>query len=69
MRKSTVNTKVKEGGGAPGAREDISLQSVEKTMLEQISTLQPMEDSMPEQVDISSRNCGLWRAHRGADIS
>lgn len=41
------------GGGAPGAPADIPLQPREETPLEQTPTLQPMEDPMPKQADIS----------------
>jgi len=63
-----VDTKLRaEGGvgGAPGARADIPFQSLERTKveqlfpcrswkvtLEQIYTLQPMENPMMEQLDI-----------------
>ena len=57
-----------EGGGrdALGARAEIPLQPVEKTMEKKIVPLQPMEDPMLEQVDASWGNCGSWRAHAGA---
>jgi len=44
-----------EGGGrdALGARAEIPLQPVEKTMEKKIVPLQPMEDPMLEQVDAS----------------
>lgn len=36
------------------------------SVLEQISTLQPVEDHMPQQVFISWRNCGSWIVHARA---
>lgn len=45
-----VNTKAREegeGGVVPGSGAGISLQPVERTTLEQISTLQPMESPRP----------------------
>jgi len=63
-RNNSADTKVsKEGaeGGAPGSRAEIPLQPMEKTMMRQLVSLQPMEvhngadihsqrveDSMPE---------------------
>lgn len=38
-----------------------SIQPVEGTAPKQISTLWPMECPIPEKVDISWRNCGLWK--------
>ncbi|KAJ7425709.1 rna-directed dna polymerase from mobile element jockey-like [Willisornis vidua] len=38
-------------------------------MLEQMTTLQPVEDSRPEQVDNPQRNCGLWRGQTGDAFS
>lgn len=53
VRNSSVNTKVREGGGTPGAEQIPTLQPVEGTTLEQISTLQPIvEDPMPQQMDM-----------------
>lgn len=68
-RNNSIETKVKEEGGegdAPGARAEIILQFKENTMvmnivplqpmedhLEQISTLHPVEDSKPEQEDVT----------------
>ena len=66
-RNNPINTTVSEegrGGGALGTRADIPLQPVVRTMVklfpcspwkitvDQVSTLQPMEDPMPEQVDV-----------------
>lgn len=54
-RNDPANTKVREArgwGGAPGNGAEILLQFMEGTMPEQMSTLQPMEDLMPEEVDI-----------------
>ena len=45
-RNNSADTKVREeggGGGAPGARAEIPLQSVVKTMARQPVPLQPME--------------------------
>ena len=73
MRNSSADTKVSEeggGGGAPGARAEIPLQPVVKTMVRQAVPLQamevndgadvhlqPMEDPTLEQVDARQR---LW---------
>lgn len=38
------------------------MQLPERTVVEQISILQPVEDPMPELVDTSRKICGLWRA-------
>lgn len=43
------------GGGSPGTGAEISLLPVEKTMLEQIFKLLPMEDSRLPQVDLPWR--------------
>jgi len=60
-RNSSADTNVggeARGGGAPGTGTEIPLQPAEKTMvrqvvlLEKMSTLQPVEDSMLEQVDM-----------------
>lgn len=48
-------------GGVGGA--GIFLQPVERTMVQQISILQPVKDPMPELVDTSRKICGLRRAH------
>ena len=66
-RNNSADTKVSEGGGgggAPGARAEIPLQPLVKTMVRQAvplqpmevhggadTHLQPMEDPTPEQVD------------------
>ena len=71
MRNHSADTKVKEeggGGGAPGARAEIPLQPMLKTMVRQAVPLQPMEvhggadihlqpveDPTPEQVDARRR--------------
>ncbi|GAB0190694.1 acid sphingomyelinase-like phosphodiesterase 3b [Grus japonensis] len=68
-RNSPADTQVSEGGGgAPGARAEIPLQPLEKTMVKQAVPLQPMEvdggadthlqpveDPMLEQVDAQRR--------------
>ena len=70
-RNNSADTKVSEeggGGGAPGARAEIPLQLVVKTMVRQAVPLQPMEvnggadihlqpteDPKPEQVDARGR--------------
>ena len=54
-RNNSADTEVGEeggGGGAPGAGAEIPLQPVVKTMVRQAGPLQPMEDPMPEQVDM-----------------
>lgn len=69
MRQSSENTKIREergGGSVPNAGPEIplkpgrdhngagvSLQTVEKSVVDQVFTLQPMEDPMPKQVGIS----------------
>ncbi|GAB0180141.1 hypothetical protein GRJ2_000479400 [Grus japonensis] len=69
--RNSADTKVSAdggGGGAPGARAEIPLQPVEKTMVRQAVPLQPMEDDdgadihlqpvedpTPEQVDARRR--------------
>ena len=70
-RNHSAGTKVREeggGGGAPGARAEIPLQPMVKTMVRQVVPLQPMEvnggadvhlqpveDPTPEQVDARRR--------------
>ncbi|PKU43327.1 protein pxr1-like [Limosa lapponica baueri] len=70
-RNNSADTKVseeEEGGGAPGARAEIPLQSMVKTMVRQAVPLQPievnggtdihlqpMEDPTPEQVGAQRR--------------
>lgn len=53
-------TKVSEEGegriGVPDAKAEIPLQHVERAMLEEVFTLQPMEDPTVEQAHISGRN-------------
>lgn len=51
------------GGDDGGA--GIFLQPVDRTMVEQISILQPVEDPMPELLDTSRKICDLWKAHGG----
>jgi len=53
VRNSSVSMEVREGGGrggAPGAREEIPLHLLEKTMVDQGP----------------SKNCGPWEVHTGA---
>ena len=73
MGNSPADTKVREeggGGGAPGARAEIPLQPVVKTMVRQAVPLQPtevhggadihpqpMEHPMPEQVNVPEGSC------------
>lgn len=54
MRNSRAN-KVKEGGGGgtPGTSAGISLQLMERTIVQQIFTVQLVEDPTLEQLDIS----------------
>lgn len=70
MWSSPANTKVNEEGGrgrgSLHAKVAFVLQHMERTMFKQISTLHPVEDSTPEQADISGRNCSLWRIHTEA---
>ncbi|GAB0188319.1 hypothetical protein GRJ2_001297200 [Grus japonensis] len=71
-RNNSADTKVSEGGGggAPGARAEIPLQPMEKTVVRQAVPLQPMqddggadihlqlmEDPTPEQVDAPKGSC------------
>ncbi|KAK4806933.1 hypothetical protein QYF61_027300 [Mycteria americana] len=73
-RNNRADTKVSEeggGGGVPGARAEIPLQPVVKTMVRQVVPLQPvvktmlrqavplqpMEDPMPEQMDVPKGGC------------
>jgi len=69
-RKNSADTKVSEEGGAPGTRAEIPLQPMKKTMVRQAVPLQPlevhsgadihlqpMEDSMSEQVDAPEGGC------------
>lgn len=44
----------------------ISLKPVKRTVVEQVSTLQPVEDITPEQVSVWKS--GPWRAYTGADF-
>lgn len=64
MRNSGVNTKTRGGGGggAAGARASASVQPMGRTRVEEISTLQAMEDPTAEQVDISWRICSLCKS-------
>jgi len=70
MRRNPANTKVNEEGGegkgASDAKAEMPLQHMERTVLEQISILQPMEHPTLELVDTSRRNSSLWRTHAGA---
>lgn len=43
----------RKGGSAPGAGAESPLQPMERTTLEQIPTLQPVEDPMLAQVNVS----------------
>lgn len=57
-RNDPADTKVREEGGgrdAPGAGAENPLQTVGRTMVEQISTLQPLEDTTPERMDIPGK--------------
>ncbi|GAB0209021.1 epimerase family protein SDR39U1 [Grus japonensis] len=82
-RNNYADTKVSEegeGGGAPGTRAEIPLQSVVKTMVRQAVPLQSMEvnggadihlqpvgDPMPEQVDMCPMEAATpWEARAGA---
>lgn len=70
MRNSGVNTKIRGGGGgAAGARANASLQPMGRTRVEEISTLQAMEDPTAEQVYISWRICSLCKVHTEAVLS
>lgn len=55
---------VGEGGGAPGTRAEIPLQSIVKTMVSQDVALQPME--VCSGADSSHT---LWKAHARTDNS
>ena len=78
---NSTDTKASEGGGggALGARAEIPLQPVGKTIVKQVVPLQPMEvntgaeiplrpveDPMPEQVDGPGEGCDCGRAQAGA---
>ena len=81
-RDNSADTKVREeggGGGAPGARAEIPLQPVVKTMVRQAVPLQPMEGLQWSRYPPAA--CGgphagaggcpkeavtLWKAHAGA---
>ncbi|GAB0204530.1 acid sphingomyelinase-like phosphodiesterase 3b [Grus japonensis] len=84
-RNSPADTKVSAGGagGAPGARAEIPLQPMVKTMVRQAVPLQPMEvhsgadihlqpveDPTPEQVETPEGACGPMErgAHAGAGL-
>ncbi|GAB0176467.1 AN1-type zinc finger protein 5-like [Grus japonensis] len=72
-RNNSADTQVNEeggGGGAPGAKAEIPLQPMEKAMVRQVVSLQPMEvnggadihlqpleDPTPEQVDAPKGGC------------
>ncbi|GAB0209697.1 potassium/sodium hyperpolarization-activated cyclic nucleotide-gated channel 1 [Grus japonensis] len=59
-RNNSAGTKVSEEGGiggAPGARAEIPLQPVEKTIVKQAVALQPVEDPTVEQVDAPEGGC------------
>ncbi|KAM9590860.1 uncharacterized protein ACIBXB_005909 [Morphnus guianensis] len=69
-RNNSADTKVSEGGGAPGARAEIPLQPMVKTVVRQAVPLQPMEvhsgadihlqpveDPTLEQVDVPEGGC------------
>lgn len=69
MRTNPVNTKARAGRGRegdPGDGAEIPRQPKGKTMEEQKSTLQPMDNPTPDQADIPYRNNGLCRAHAEA---
>ncbi|GAB0207812.1 epimerase family protein SDR39U1 [Grus japonensis] len=56
-RNNSADTKVSEegrGGGAPGARAEIPLQSMEKTMVRQAILLQPIEDDGGADIHLQS---------------
>lgn len=55
-------------GGDDGGAGSL-LQPMERTLVQQMSILQPVEDSMPELVDTSRKICGLWRARGGEGLS
>lgn len=61
MRNRGVNTYIREGGGgAAGARASASHGvPMERTRVEQVTTLQPIEDPLPEHVYVSWRICSL----------
>lgn len=63
-KNSPADAKIgEEGGGrsAPGARAEIPLQPVVKTMVMQAVSLQPMEDYSEADLHLQ-----LWRTHTGA---
>ncbi|XP_010184119.1 PREDICTED: leucine-rich repeat and calponin homology domain-containing protein 1, partial [Mesitornis unicolor] len=54
-RNSPADARVSEGqgGGVPDAGAEVALQPVEKSMVKQVVPLQPMEDTMLQQMDLS----------------
>lgn len=60
VRISPVSSKGRggEGGGAPGAWAEILLQPLERIMVQQVSTLQSMEDPTLKEVDIPEGTAG-----------
>lgn len=54
--------------GEDHGEADISLQLVERTMVEQIFTLQPTENSTLAQVDMAQRKLHPWRALTGTGL-
>ncbi|KAK4832280.1 hypothetical protein QYF61_021679 [Mycteria americana] len=60
VRNNPVDTKVREEGEeVRQAPEQIPVQPVDRTTLEPISTLQPMEDLMLQQVDLQKEDASL----------
>jgi len=61
VRNNSADTKVSEGGGegASGTRAEVPLQPIEKTMVKQVVSLQPVEDHT-EQICTYSP----WKAPR-----
>lgn len=77
VRNNSANIKVRrrKRGSTPGARTEIPLQPMERPVVEQISTLQPMQpytragwyfltDLWPMLQQILDRVCSTWRGAR-----
>lgn len=62
MRETTLHTPSEEGRGrgAPGAATELLLQPTERTTLEQIATLQPIEDLMLGAGRYALKEAAAW---------
>lgn len=69
VRDDPTNNKawdVGRGGCATVDGVDIPGQPERNTMVEQVSTLQPLDEPMPDQAENPCRNCDLHRGHAAA---